>query len=200
MKRVLAILFVVILLGAAAAKLVFFDFPKMAGNDMAPAIQAGDWLLVYRMNKQPRRGDLVLIDHPQRPTVTIRRVVALPGETVVVKDEIPVIEGQPTTRKPLGPTELRDRGSTLKMQLVLESFGGARYELLKDPRRRSVNIKPVKLGNAYFVMADNRNHGTDSRTFGPVPAASIRGVVTHRIFAGAGTVGSADRAGWARLE
>jgi hypothetical protein len=86
-----------------------------------------------------------------------------------------------------------------------EELRGITYTVLKDPRRRSVDHSALKLQDAYFVMADNRNHGTGSRTFGPVPDANILGVVTHRVSAGeasvrgANTEGSPARDDWAPL-
>jgi signal peptidase I len=203
MKRVLFVLLVLLLLSAAAAKIVVFDFPRVSGNDMAPSVQKDDWLLVNRLDTEPNRGDLVLVEHPRRRFPVVRRVVGLPGETIVVKNETPIVNGKPATRKVLREVELTEapggRKVTLSMRMVREQLGNATYEVLKDPQRRSRDIKPVKLGStSYFLMADNRNHGTDSRTFGPIEAKDVRGVVSRRMFAGEGCLGE-KREGWTSL-
>ena len=187
MKRPLVILSILLLLAVTAAKLIVFDFPRIDGDDMAPAIQRGDWLLVYRLDKAPARGDLVLLQHPQRQRLLVRRVIGLPGETVSVEREVPVVDGRPARRRVVGTARLGQN----KMRLVEERIGEARYTVLKDPKRRSVDARRVRLVGAYYVMSDNRNHGTGSRTFGAVPSHQIRGIVTHRLFAGDGSI--ADR-------
>ena len=50
------------------------------GGSMEPALQAGDCLVAFRPGRI-RRGDLVVLEHPQRPGFeVVKRVEALPGE------------------------------------------------------------------------------------------------------------------------
>lgn len=203
MKRVLIAIFLLLLCAAAVLKLAVLELPRVAGTDMAPALQPGDMLLASRLETEPRRGQLVLMEHPQVPgRLLLRRVIGMPGDRVAVKREVPQINGKPLTRKVIGPAVLMDGGEQLKMKLVEELLGGnTRIHVLKDPGRRSTDVKEVALGQAYYyVLADNRNHGTDSRTFGPVPADKIRAVVSRRLSAGEGCiVGQPEREGWSRL-
>jgi signal peptidase I len=203
MKR----LFIVLLLlgiAAAVAKLFILEIPTVTGNDMAPSMQAGDRLLAYRLDTTPQRGDLVLIEHPEGKQLLLRRVVAIPGDRVAVRQETPVINGKSASRTVQRDSVLRELsgGKELKVRIVEERLpgDGPRYLVLKDPLRRSVDVKEQTLSGSYFVLADHRNHGTDSRTFGPVAAGKIRGVITHRITAGPGTItDQGPRKGWMSL-
>jgi hypothetical protein len=87
------------------------------------------------------------------------------------------------------------------VRVIEEQLGDAPlYLVLKDPQRRSVDAKEVTLSGAYYVLADHRNHGTDSRTFGPVAAGKIRAVVCHRLSAGPGALADqGPRKGWTSL-
>lgn len=204
MKRALVTLLLLALLAAAVAKIFLFELPAMTGNDMAPTLQAGDRLLAYRMNTTPQRGDLVLLEHPTEGHLMIRRVVAIPGDKVAVRDETPVVNGRPARRKVLREVTLSDmlEGSRqeIKMKLVEETLGERSYLLLKDPRRRSRDYAERDLTGAYFVLADNRNHGSDSRNFGPVPSARIRASISRRVSAGPGSLlGEGPRKGWTEL-
>lgn len=199
MKRALLVLLLLLLVALAAAKLILFELPRVAGADMAPALQPGDLLLAYRFNKEPLRGQLVLLEHPDvAGRVLLRRVVGIPGDRVSVRKEVPYLNGEPLPRRVVDQVLLTDGGQQLKLKLVEEVLAGTeRIRVLKDPGRRSVDAREVTLEGAYYVLADNRNHGTDSRTFGPVPAGRIRAVITHRISAGPGIIeGQRPREGW----
>ncbi len=202
MKRFLVTLLLLVVIGAAVAKIFLFELPGVVGNDMAPALQPGDRLLAYRQGREPGRGDLVLLEHPREANrLLLRRVIALPGEHFAFKKETPWIEGSPAARRVIREIALRDEGRSRKLLLVEEELRGTRYLVLKDPARRSHDEQEVRLERAYYVLADNRNHGTDSRTFGPVPAEKIRARITHRLSAGepGSLVGQPAREGWKRL-
>jgi signal peptidase I len=204
MKRALITLVLLLLAAAAVGKFFVFEVPTISGNEMAPTLQAGDRLLAYRLNTKPARGDLVLFEHPTEGRLMIRRVVAVPGDRVAVRAEVPEINGKPVARKVVREVTLSDlldgRRQELAMKLVEETLGDRSYLLLKDPRRRSKDFAQQELTGAYFVLADSRNHGLDSRNFGSVPSSRIRAVVSRRISAGPGSLlGEGPRKGWTEL-
>ncbi|MCA9673197.1 MAG: signal peptidase I [Myxococcales bacterium] len=184
MKRVAVTLLLLVIIAAVVGKLVVFDIATIAGSGMAPTVLPGDWLVAYKLDTKPKRGDLVLMQHPKRNVVMVRRVVGLPGERVAVRAEVPHVDGKAAARKALGEGTLSMSGEKVKVRRIEERVGGVGYVVLKDLGRRSVDFGEVKLSGAYFVMADNRNRGTDSRTFGPVPEGNIRGVIVKRLKAG----------------
>jgi len=200
MKRVLVVLVLLVVIAAAVLKLLVFELPRVGGNDMAPALQTGDLLLANRLQRTPARGQLVLLEHPEEAgRLIVRRVVGLPGERVSVQSETPVVNGSRATREAAGEATLLD-DRPLKLKVIKETVLGSHYPVLKDPTRRSVDTREVTLAGAYYVLSDNRNHGTDSRTFGPVPADHIRALITHRVSAGPGSIeGQAPREGWTDL-
>lgn len=70
--------------GAAAAAILVavgaFRF-EVRGASMRPTLEPGDWLLAVRA-RRPRRGDIVVLRHPDRRFDIVKRVVGLPGERV----------------------------------------------------------------------------------------------------------------------
>ena len=128
----------------------------MPRRDMYPRLDAGDLLLYYRLEKSPKAQDIVVIektaDSGEEPQRFVCRVVAAPGDSVDVSAE---------------------KGLCVNGNSMIENnifYPTDAYENRTD--------YPVKLGEGeYFVMADRRNGGMDSRYFGPVKQEEIQGVV-----------------------
>lgn len=124
----------------------------MPNGDMAPRLDAGDLLLYYRLEKAPKFGDIAVIERGEEKEQYVLRVVACPGDTVNVSDE----------------GGLAVNGNTLIEKNIFYATrpyeGGPEY--------------PIRLKeDEYFVMADLRNGGMDSRYFGTVKKEEIKGVV-----------------------
>lgn len=189
-RRVFWGLLVVLLVALALAKLFVFELVTVQGNDMAPQIQPGDVLLASRLGHRPNPGDLVLFERPDTRRLLVRRVLALPGETFALRNEVPVVGGKAWRREVRGTVRLRavDGSPTRAAIMVEERRPGGHHLLLKDPSRRSKDISTTRLGDAYYVLSDDRNHGADSRDFGPVPRQAVRAVICLRLVAGDGSV------------
>jgi len=95
---------------------------------------------------QPRRGDVIVFEYPLDTSRDfIKRVIALPGETVEVRNGQIFVDGQ----------------------LLPEPFG-------PNPASRDFGPLRVPPGTV-FVMGDNRNNSSDSRVWGPLPQNEIIG-------------------------
>ncbi len=132
---------------------------RVTGESMNPSIRDGDWLLVRRdayRRAVPVRGDLVIVRDPRKTTDKyLKRVVGLPGEEVSTRDG-----------------ELRIDGGRLS-EPYLDGL----------PSSVGLETRLWRLGQGqYFVVGDNRAHGTDSREFGAVEVGLIFGKVTRRVW------------------
>jgi len=124
---------------------------RMVGDAMAPTLRKGDRVLVNKLayrTQAVRRGDIVACVNPnKRHQTNIRRVAALPGDTVEMRDGVLLVNGQ---------------------QVTLNALAGQQTQAGEFPL--------TKLANGYcFVLNDNRGHAEDSRSFGPVPLGDIIG-------------------------
>jgi signal peptidase I len=134
----------------------------VVGQSMAPTFSTGDYLIVdqisYRL-REPQRGEVIVFKYPQNPSQRyIKRIIALPGETVEIKkDKLHIFDKE---------------GKEIKDGFIdLSSFSFAPGE-----------GKWVLRDNEYFVLGDNRPFSFDSRRWGPLPKENIIGRVVLRIW------------------
>lgn len=142
-----------------------FQVNIVQGRSMFPTLKPQDRVVVNKLrttfSRPYDRGDIVTInaaklDNPDIDKDIVKRIVALPGETVEIKD------GQVFVNDKKLPEKYLPSG------VVTELIGSySRVLLGKD---------------SYFVLGDNRSHSTDSRVFGVVPAKAIMGYLAFRIF------------------
>jgi signal peptidase I len=112
------------------------------------------------------RGDVVVVEVPVDPmTPFVKRVVALGGDVVEVRDKQLFVNGSPAD----DAIRIRhDDPRSFPRNVVLPGLNpilGSRD-----------NWGPYRVpGNQVFLMGDNRDFSADSRYFGPVPANQIIG-------------------------
>lgn len=186
-RRVLLSLLFLLILAAAAAYFFVFLLVRPNSTEMSPALFPGDTAVALRL-AEPARGDLIAFEHPQqRGVIALRRVIALPGETVALRAQKVVVNGAELPRTRLGKLTLDDAelpGTGRTVERWREELpGGRSIVILLDPRRRSHDLGPLEVKDGYFVLADSRNHGRDSREYGVIPRGRVRGVVRYLLSA-----------------
>ncbi len=163
---------------------------KIPSQSMAPAILPGDRVLLNKARYKiapVQRGDVVVFRFPDdRRRYYLKRIVALRGEWVEIRDNVVVVNDRPLIQ------HLAENQSTLNFALpdqarvVIEDDGRRRYAVIVDPTR-PVNMARVKVPHGQcFVLADNRQltadderHFGDSRYFGPIPLVDVMGRVAY---------------------
>ena len=169
----LPILILVALVVAIIIKTFFFQAFYIPSGSMIPTLEINDRVLVNKLSYRfgaIERGDILVFDSPEAieversflsrvarsvgeatgltspDTVLIKRVIALPGETVEIKDNQVYVNGNP----------------------IAEPY------LPEDTTMRDFAEITVP-ANQVFMMGDNRNQSRDSRVFGPIPRNDIVG-------------------------
>lgn len=133
----------------------------VSGSSMEPTFHTNEYLIVDQLSYtlgEPKRGDVIVFKYPLIPSrYFIKRVIALPGETIR-------ITGDKVEIKPIGGDEF----ITLEEPYIEFAKEGALENVLQE--------------DEYFVMGDNRLASLDSRSWGPLKESFIVGKAFARLF------------------
>jgi signal peptidase I len=173
---------------------------RIPSGSMMPTLLVGDFILVNKfsygirlpvVNKKiidlgdPQRGDPVVFRYPKQPWVDyIKRVVAVPGDTLYYRNKTVYVNGEPMAQTLVG--QYTGVGSGARMNgtlMAVENLDGTEHNILIHPLAPDLPMGcqvlrqgPVKVPDGhYFVMGDNRDNSNDSRCWGFVPDENLVG-------------------------
>ena len=152
---------IVALLAAFVIRVVVVQTYFIPSNSMAPTLEVGDRLMVYKLAfrvGQVDRGDLVVFNRP--PSIEnsqlkdfVKRVVALSGEQIQAINGVVYVDNLPLPEEYLSENSL------------------------------TADFDPIDVPKDHiFVMGDNRSNSRDSRSFGPINVDLLVGEVFVRIW------------------
>jgi signal peptidase I len=161
-------------------------------DSMVPTIFNGDRILANKTayhTADPQPGDIVLFSNPDnRHQNYIKRVVALAGDTVEIKDGQLYINDKKLERTQLDPLTFNTNQGDAKGTVFLEQNNGAEYRIFladeingKTPPTEDLEKLTVDK-YCCFVLGDNRLSSRDSRNFGPIPITSVRAKFSYLYF------------------
>ncbi|HNI36290.1 MAG TPA: signal peptidase I [Microthrixaceae bacterium] len=129
---------------------------------MVPTLEVGDRVVVFQLNRDPARGDVIVFDRPPNdpksspddPDVLIKRVIGLPGETVESRDGQVYIDGK----------------------ALVEDY------LPEGTETHNIDT-PIEVPEGHLlVLGDNRGASFDGRYFGPIDKDLVVGRAIARIW------------------
>jgi signal peptidase I len=144
----------------------FFANYEVHGQSMMPTIHDGNRLIVSKIDYdfgQPHRFDLIVFHYSKKEDF-IKRVIGLPGDSIVYRNDTLYVNGNSVKEPYLKPFKEKLKATT----------GG---NLTKNFTLKEKTGKSKVPKNCVFVMGDNRRHSYDSRYFGFVPMKKIVGKV-----------------------
>jgi signal peptidase I len=155
-----------------------------------PNLLPGDRFLANKAavrGKSPRRGDVVVFHAPEnREQLYVKRVIALPGDTVAIKGDQIYVNGKALERDRVPATSLTSLGpdGAGGGAVFAESNAGRRYLTMVEPSPGPAADYAERTvpADTCFVLGDYRSRSADSRKFGPVPLGDITGVVQYIYF------------------
>lgn len=186
------ILLVVVVLGSFRSAIA--DWNDVPTGSMRPTILDGDRIYLNKMaydlrvpfvgwriieRHAPERGDIVIFPSPDDGRRLVKRVTAIEGDTIEIRQDRLILNGVHARYEAAGdpllvgvPAEER----RLREFLIEELDGSRRLIALTPARPSPASFGPYVVPEGkVFCMGDNRDDSFDSRFFGPVSRDSLRG-------------------------
>lgn len=131
---------------------------EVVGASMAPTLHNSERLFVNHwiyMLRAPERGDIIILKDPTDGVFCVKRIIALPGESIHFKHG-----------------EVWVNGTKLKEPYLVQ---GTRTFMDGKTQEQLITLGKDR----YYVLGDNRNNSMDSRVYGAVPRQNILGSVFY---------------------
>jgi signal peptidase I len=179
-------------------RLAIADWNPIPSGSMLPTLLEGDVVLVNRLAYDfklpltnvvlakvgtPARGDVVTFTSPKDGARLIKRLVAIPGDIIEIRNDALYLNGEPAqylaAREVAEPTEEGVTRTAIQMRETLDS-GGHMVQVMPEVMAMrnfgTVQVPP----DHYFFLGDNRDNSADSRFIGMVPRHLLIGHA-HRV-------------------
>jgi signal peptidase I len=169
------------------------DWNPIPSGSMRPTILEGDVVFVNRLafdvkvpltdvivahTGAPKRGDIVTFTRPEDGMRLIKRIAAVPGDTIAMRDNRLTINGEAIAYAPLGnAVETPSPGRFVDAEQVRETFGTDAHTIqwLSHVASRSTFAPMAIPADQYLMLGDNRDDSEDSRYFGLIPRERLIG-------------------------
>jgi signal peptidase I len=165
---------------ALVSRRFFFQAYKISSGAMESTLLIGDDIMVDKRARTPRRGDVIVFVFPPDPTKDfVKRVIAVGGDTVAVRNGIVYLNGQ----------QMPDPHARFEV--------ASQDRSLASPRD---NFGPVSVPSGkLFVMGDNRDRSYDSRFWGFVDKTGVEGQVLYIYWSWNGENSAVRPVRWERI-
>lgn len=178
--------FILFLLLFAVFRTAVADWNPIPSGSMRPNLLEGDVVFVNRLaydlkvpltdhilahTGDPKRGDIVTFSSPKDGTRLIKRLVAVPGDVVEMRNKKLIVNGHEDSYQPTDSVVEEVNGNPLRAIRLTENNGGESHTIQWMPDLISRdNFGPITIpADKFLMLGDNRDNSADSRYIGLVP-------------------------------
>jgi len=189
-RTLIVFLIVMVLFRSAIA-----DWNQVPSGSMKPTILEGDRVVVNKLAydlkvpfttwhlaewSDPKRGEIVTFYSPKDEKLLIKRVIGVPGDVIMMRNNQLFINNEPATYSQLDE-EIIDQLDVYQRrhhQFFSEHFANVSHPVMLRPSLPNHNnsFGPVEIPEGkYLMLGDNRDNSADSRVIGLVDRNRITG-------------------------
>jgi signal peptidase I len=172
---------------------------QIPSGSMIPTLEVGDHIFVSKFAyglsipftnakvleyRQPERGDVIVFKYPKNPAIDyIKRVMALPGDTIEVRQDEVYVNGHAVPRQHVSEThhcvDVQEGTNIIDendCELWVETINSKPHRVVQEVHRPAQDFSRYTVPDGHvFVMGDNRKNSSDSRVWGSVQNEYIKG-------------------------
>jgi signal peptidase I len=126
----------------------------------------------------PQAGEVVVFFSPEDGKRLVKRVIGVPGDTIELRDEVLIVNGEPMKYRVVDAASIREEVyEDTQPLLVIEHGPNKSHYVMVFPSRSALrSFAPITLAEGkYFMMGDSRDNSYDSRYFGVVDRDQVVG-------------------------
>lgn len=182
--------FVIVLIIFGVRSFVVEPFQIPSGS-MLPTLEVGDFILVNKFDyglrlpvfntmliptTEPKRGDVIVFKYPKDPSQNyIKRLIGLPGDVISYQDKRLMINGELIEESFQAKLPPSKKNQGIPVTQYKEDLFGVEHLIYKNFRDNDLEGSWVVPEGHYFAIGDNRDNSLDSRRWGMIPSANMKG-------------------------
>ena len=179
---------------ASFIRVVLFEAFEIEGPSMEPTLLNGDRVVVAKFMYglflpfahqaslrwgQPKAGDVVIVKSPADEIDIVKRVIGVPGDRIEMRNDVLYRNGKALSQLNIGPCldaddrRINDYG---RCEWNREDLGRGPYYTSHSVDSSPSILHGMKVPEGHvFILGDHRDRSNDSRFFGPVHIARVKG-------------------------
>ena len=185
LKKIFLIEFVEAIVAAlvVAALLRFFvvSVYRVPTESMMPTLIPGEFIVAWKTSygvkipflnepiglRAPERGDVVVFTLPGESAMYVKRVIAIPGDRIEIRDGSVILNDVPTSTPSVTSTD--------EWKVSVETNGRSTHRVMSRAKADDADFLAPQIvpPGHVFLMGDLRSNSFDSRHWGPVPFSQI---------------------------
>jgi signal peptidase I len=166
-------------------KIFIMDIYRIPSISMQPTLLKGDYVIAFKLpygiifKSLPKKGEMVLLKRPEDGSYYIKRVIALPGESVDMRSGDVFINSEKI--KKVYETDPKKYKYVEGDYVVMKEFNGLLNYSVMQSNLKMIDdfVEPYRNSkDGIFLLGDNRSNSIDSRNWGEVNKKDIIGKVS----------------------
>lgn len=191
--------FIVLMLGMLLFRSAIADWYVVPSSSMYPTLLIGDRVLAYRLAydvklpftniilkhlADPERGEIVTFTSPADGLRLVKRLIAVPGDVVEMRDEHLIINRVNLAYEPITEVMALTPDYAGPQLLLREDLPSHVHAIIMMPQRQSMrSFGPITIpAGQYMMLGDNRDNSKDSRYIGLVKRELITGRISRVLY------------------
>jgi len=169
---------------AIALRIFVFEAFEIEGPSMEPELANGDRIVVGKYAYgvflpftdgavvswgSPEPGDVVIVKSPRDDIDLAKRVIAVGGQSVEIREDDVLVDGSPIRT---GNTTVTGEEQCFEERLGRQTYWTMRYEFSPPSNQPPTLVPPGHM----YILGDRRDRSNDSRFFGTVAVERVKGV------------------------